>query len=55
MISHLLFADVTILFVHDNPNSMRELLRILSVYEAPSGQQVNLSSVFFSPGISQGR
>lgn len=56
-ISHLLFTDDTKLFIHEKQNVVRELLSVLYLYEAASGQKVNLrkSSMFFSPGISQER
>lgn len=44
-ISHLLFTDNTILFIHDKPNVVCELLSVLRLYEAASGQKVNLAKV----------
>jgi hypothetical protein len=51
-ITHLLFADDSVVFLEANPSSMQTLKRILQDYEASSGQRVNLtkSAIFFAPG-----
>ncbi|KAL0457897.1 UNVERIFIED_CONTAM: putative mitochondrial protein [Sesamum latifolium] len=50
-ISHLLFADDTLISCSTTRNSMRCVLRILETYEKAAGQKVNVqkSSVAFSP------
>ncbi|XP_075640643.1 uncharacterized protein LOC142612431 [Castanea sativa] len=49
-ISHLLFADDSLLFCEATPNDCQKLLSILGAYEAASGQAVNRhkTSLFFS-------
>lgn len=42
-ISHMMFADDTIVFCRATPFEAREVMRILHVYETLSGQYVNLS------------
>ncbi|KAF7152227.1 hypothetical protein RHSIM_Rhsim01G0161700 [Rhododendron simsii] len=51
IISHLLFADDSIIFCRASDQDCEALYRILDLYEAASGQKVNKekSSVFFSP------
>lgn len=41
MISHLKFADDTLLFIDSDPNSMRGLKRVLSCFELISGLKIN--------------
>ncbi|CAL1410909.1 unnamed protein product [Linum trigynum] len=52
-ISHLLFADDSILFTRATKQESEQLKRILNLYELESGQQVNLvkSELSFSPNI----
>jgi hypothetical protein len=54
-ISHLFFADGSLLFYRTNSVEWRRSIRILGVYEAGSGQKLNLdkTSVFFSRNTSQ--
>jgi hypothetical protein len=51
-ITHLLFADDSVVFLEASTDSMQALRRILMAYEVSSGQKVNLqkSSVFFGKG-----
>ncbi|XP_020190758.2 uncharacterized protein [Aegilops tauschii subsp. strangulata] len=51
-LTHLLFADDSIVFLEGNRGSFEALRDILRVYEEASGQKVNLqkSSVFFGKG-----
>jgi hypothetical protein len=50
-ITHLLFADDSIVFLEASEGSMLALKNILHDYEVSSGQRVNLqkSSIFFGP------
>lgn len=41
-VSHLFFADDTILFIQTNTQEADEIMRIIGVYEATSGQRINL-------------
>ena len=52
-VSHLLFADDSMLYARASPRDCFVLKEILNLYEAASGQQVNLqkSSVVFSRNI----
>ena len=47
--THLLFADDSIVFLEGTQGNLEELRNILQVYEQASGQRVNLqkSSIFF--------
>ncbi|CAN0898595.1 LINE-1 retrotransposable element ORF2 protein [Linum grandiflorum] len=53
-ISHLMFADDTILFLRVNRTAIGSILQLLSTYHRLSGQRVNLgkSSVLFSDNAS---
>ena len=50
-ISHLFFADDSLVFGRATVNEAREIQRILKVYEASFGQQLNChkTSLYFSP------
>ncbi|KAL0292514.1 UNVERIFIED_CONTAM: putative mitochondrial protein [Sesamum angustifolium] len=54
-ISHLLFADDTLVFCEVSLSAMQELSRLLSKYEAALGQKVNLekSSMVLSRNVEQ--
>jgi hypothetical protein len=54
-VTHLLFADDSIVFLEASVESMQALKEVLTAYEVASGQKVNLqkSSVFFGDGCSQ--
>jgi hypothetical protein len=56
-ITHLLFADDSIVFLEATVESLNTLNRVLTEYEAASGQKVNLqkSSVFFGEGYDQAK
>jgi hypothetical protein len=53
-ITHLLFADDSIVFLEASAQSMQTLKRVLHDYEVSSGQKVNLqkSSIFFGLGCN---
>ena len=55
-VTHLFFADDSILFCKANPTECQVLKLILRRYEEALGQKINTdkSSVFFSPNTSQG-
>ena len=54
-ISHLFFADDSLLFYKANGVECNKLKEILRTYESTSGQKINTdkSSIFFSPNASQ--
>jgi hypothetical protein len=56
-ITHLLFADDSIVFLEATVDSLNTLKRVLTEYEAASGQKVNLqkSSIFFGEGCDQAK
>jgi hypothetical protein len=55
MVSHLLFADVSLLFFKADGASTREVKDMLSTYCQALGQQINMdkSSIHFAKGCSQ--
>ena len=56
-LTHLFFADDSLLFCKASVQECQKLVDILNCYEAASGQKINTdkSSVFFSPNTPQGR
>jgi hypothetical protein len=56
-ITHLLFADDSIVFLEASVESFLTLKEVLLAYESASGQKVNLqkSAIFFGDGCSQER
>ncbi|XP_023880426.1 uncharacterized protein LOC111992797 [Quercus suber] len=54
-VSHLFFADDSIIFCKANGNECNKLKEILGLYESASGQKINTnkSSIYFSPNTSQ--
>ncbi|KAK9689126.1 hypothetical protein RND81_09G036900 [Saponaria officinalis] len=55
MVSHLFFADDSIIFVKANWDEARAVMAILDVYEQASGQMLNLdkTTVSFSKGVHE--
>lgn len=52
-ISHLLFADDSLIFANVDPHEVVNLKQILLLYEAAAGQKLNFdkSAVAFGPGV----
>ena len=56
-LSHLFFADDSLIFCKAKAEEVRELIRILDVYKRASGQMINAekSSCFFSRNVAVGK
>lgn len=56
-VTHLLFADDSIVFLQGSAANLEKLKAILEVYEVASGQKVNMnkSSIFFGKGCPEGQ
>ncbi|KAK1554997.1 hypothetical protein Q3G72_020206 [Acer saccharum] len=55
LVSHLFFADDSVLFYRASKENCRTIRNLLTIYENGSGQQVNLqkSRITFSPNVPQ--
>lgn len=56
-ITHLFFADDSLLFSKAKPEEAKEIRRILKVYKKASGQEINMekSTIFFSKNTKEGK
>jgi hypothetical protein len=54
VVSHLLFANDSLLFFKENRENAHEILEVLQVYCRASGQQINVdkASIHFAKGVS---
>ena len=53
MVSHLLFADDTLVFLRGKKNSVLKVLKFIGVYETCSGQKVNKSKRKLIEGVTR--
>jgi len=54
VVSHLLFADDSLLFFCANAENAQEINDVMNIYCRASGQQINMdkSSIHFAKGVS---
>ena len=54
-LTHLLFADDSLIFCRAKENECQKLLEVLATYASASGQQINreITTLFFNKSISQ--